>query len=122
MNRDLSAYFGQIQSALKRAKLAEPVLVVDRRRLNANIKQLVSMLPPGMAFRIVAKSLPCAPLISHIAARTGTDRLMSFNAAMALQMLDLMPKADQLMGKPLPVAAVSALFDTLGPRLSLIHI
>ncbi|CAI8418032.1 MAG TPA: alanine racemase [Rhodobiaceae bacterium] len=116
MNRDLSAYFGQIQSALKRAKLAEPVLVVDRRRLNANIKQLVSMLPPGMAFRIVAKSLPCAPLISHIAARTGTDRLMSFNAAMALQMLDLMPKADQLMGKPLPVAAVSALFDTLGPR------
>ena len=106
-------YFVKVQKALKRAGLAEPVLVVDRQRLDANISQLKTMLPNDMRFRIVAKSLPCGPLLTHIATRADTDRLMTFNAAMALQMLDLMPKADQLMGKPLPVAAVSALFDTI---------
>lgn len=109
-------YFVKVQKALKRAGLAEPVLVVDRKRLDANISQLKTMLPADMRFRIVAKSLPCGPLLSHIATRADTDRLMTFNAAMALQMLDLMPKADQLMGKPLPVASVSALFDTIPAR------
>ncbi|MEE3059055.1 MAG: DSD1 family PLP-dependent enzyme, partial [Pseudomonadota bacterium] len=109
-------YFAKLQKALKRAGLAEPVLVVDRQRLDANIRQLKSMLPVDMGFRIVAKSLPCGPLIAHIATRAETDRLMSFNAAMALQMLDFMPKADQLMGKPLPVAAVSGMFGTLPTR------
>ena len=109
-------YFVKVQKALKRAGLAEPVLVVDRQRLDANISQLKTMLPADMKFRIVAKSLPCGPLLAHIATRADTDRLMTFNATMALQMLDLMPKADQLIGKPLPVAAVSALFDTIPAR------
>ena len=30
-------YFAKLQKALKRAGLAEPVLVVDRQRLDANI-------------------------------------------------------------------------------------
>ena len=109
-------YFAKLQKALKHAGLAEPVLVVDRQRLDANVRQLKTMLPADMGFRIVAKSLPCGPLLAHIATRAETDRLMSFNAAMALQMLDFMPKADQLMGKPLPVAAISGLFDTLPAR------
>ena len=33
-------YFAKLQKALKRAGLAEPVLVVDRQRLDANIRQL----------------------------------------------------------------------------------
>ena len=77
-------YFAKLQKALKRAGLAEPVLVVDRQRLDANIRQLKTMLPADMGFRIVAKSLPCGPLLAHIANRAETDRLMSFNAAMAL--------------------------------------
>ncbi|MEC7266261.1 MAG: alanine racemase, partial [Pseudomonadota bacterium] len=109
-------YFAKLQKALKRAGLAEPVLVVDRQRLDANIRQLKTMLPADMGFRIVAKSLPCGRLLAHIATRAETDRLMSFNAAMALQMLELMPRADQLMGKPLPVAAVSGMFGTLPTR------
>ena len=109
-------YFAKLQKALKRAGLAEPVLVVDRQRLDANMRQLKTMLPADMGFRIVTKSLPCGPLLAHIATHAKTEKLMSFNAAMALQMLDLMPKADQLMGKPLPVAAVSGLFDTLSAR------
>ena len=109
-------YFSTVQKALNRAGLAEPVLVIDRPRLDANIRQLKTMLPADMGFRIVAKSLPCGPLLAHIASRAKTDRLMSFNTAMALQMLDLMPKFDQLMGKPLPAVAVSTLFDALPRR------
>ena len=109
-------YFSKVQKALNRAGLSEPVLVIDRPRLDANIRQLKTMLPADMGFRIVAKSLPCGPLLAHIASRAKTDRLMSFNTAMALQMLDLMPKFDQLMGKPLPAAAVNTLFDALPRR------
>lgn len=111
-NRDEN-YFSGLNKALHKAGLAEPVLLIDRPRLDANIKQLTTMLPRDMGFRIVAKSLPCGPLLTHIATRAKTDRLMSFNAAMAQQMLQLMPKADQLMGKPLPVAAIAALLGAL---------
>lgn len=116
MSRSSAVYFSKVQKALKRAGLAEPVLIIDRPRLDANIRQLKTMLPSDMGFRVVAKSLPCSPLLTHITRRAKTDRLMSFNAAMALQILDLMPEADQLMGKPLPVAAVSGLFDALPIR------
>ena len=107
------AYFTKLQNALARAGLAEPVLLIDRPKLDKNIKQLKRMLPPDMAYRIVAKSLPCAPLLGHIMAAAKTDRLMSFNREMSQQLLTALPHADQLLGKPLPVAAVAALFDAL---------
>ena len=116
MNEARAEYFSKVQKALKREAIAEPLVVVDRQRLNANISQLKKMLPSDMGFRIVTKSLPCGPLLTHIATRADTDRLMTFNATMALQMLDLMPTADQLMGKPLPIAAVSSFFRTMPIR------
>ena len=108
-----AVYFSTVQKALKAAGLAEPVLLVDRQKLDNNIKQLKRMLPKAMAYRIVAKSLPSAALLAHIADKAGTDRLMSFNREMTAQILQAIPKADQLLGKPLPVAAVNSLFDTL---------
>lgn len=111
-NNPLAAsYFQQLQTALAHAELAEPVLVIDRDRLDANIDSLKNHLPQGMAYRIVAKSLPSAPLIEHVAHRAGTDRLMSFNTNMVEQLLRLMPKADQLLGKPIPVTAVKHIFE-----------
>lgn len=111
-NNPLSAnYFQQLQSALTRAQLAEPLLVIDRDRLDANINSLRAALPTGMAYRIVAKSLPCTPLIEHIAHRMGTDRLMSFNTNMVEQLLATMPTADQLLGKPIPISAVQGVFS-----------
>lgn len=110
-NNPLAAsYFQQLQTALAGAELVEPVLVIDRDRLDANIDRLKTHLPEGMAYRIVAKSLPCAPLIEHVASRAGTDRLMSFNTNMVEQLVALMPEADQLLGKPIPIAAVKRLF------------
>lgn len=104
-------YFQELQTALMRAELAEPVLVIDRDRLDANIDRLITNLPHGMAYRIVAKSLPCAPLIDYVASRGNTKRLMSFNTNMVEQLLVLMPDADQLLGKPIPVAALKGLFE-----------
>ncbi len=109
----MQGYFAKLQKALAAAGLAEPVLLIDRPKLDKNIKQLRRMLPPHMAYRIVAKSLPCAPLLAHIAAAAKTDRLMSFNREMSQQLLTALPQADQLLGKPLPVAAAAGLFDAL---------
>ena len=111
-NNPLAAnYFQQLQTALVQAELAEPVLVIDRDRLDANIDRLKTHLPQGMAYRIVAKSLPSAPLIAYVASRAGTDRLMSFNTNMVEQLIALMPEADQLLGKPIPIVAVQRIFE-----------
>ncbi len=100
-----AAYFGKLQDALNAAGIAEPTLIIDRARLNANIETFMGHLPEGMGYRIVAKSLPSLPLLSHIRRKTGTDRLMTFNLAMLLEIAREMPDAHQLLGKPLPVAA-----------------
>ena len=112
------AYFASLQTALAKQHLAEPVLVLDKQRLERNVTRLCKSLPHGMAYRIVAKSLPCVPLLQHIAKRAKTDRLMSFNCTMAGQLLAAMPQADQLMGKPVPSAAIDGLFETLKPAMA----
>ena len=114
MSKHLSRdYFLTVQAALKKAGLAEPVLLLDRQRLNHNIDNLRDNLPDGMNYRIVAKSLPSAALLEHVGKRAGTQRLMSFNAVMTRQLLDAMPKADILHGKPLPVAAADGFLKSL---------
>ncbi len=107
------AYFLDLQAALTEAGIAAPTLVIDRARLDANIDTLVGHLPDGMAYRIVAKSLPSLDLIGHIRKRSGSDRLMTFNQPMLSVLSRAMPEADQLLGKPLPVAAARNYFNAL---------
>lgn len=107
------AYFLDVQSALRKADIAQPTLVIDRSRLDANIDTLTRHLPAGMGYRIVAKSLPSLGLIDHIRKRSGTDRLMTFNLPMLSELSQRMPKASQLLGKPLPVRAAQSYFETL---------
>lgn len=106
-------YFLDVQAALTEANIAQPTLVIDRARLNANIDTLVSHLPTGMGYRIVAKSLPSLGLIQHIRDRAQTDRLMTFNLPMLSELSLTMPEASQLLGKPLPVRAAKRYFETL---------
>ncbi len=106
-------YFTKMQQALVDAEIAQPTLVVDRARLNANIDQLMSDLPEGMGYRIVAKSLPSLGLIGHVRQRSGTDRLMTFNLPMLLALSQQMPEASQLLGKPLPAQAARNYFRDL---------
>lgn len=107
------AYFLDVQAALVAAGIATPTLVIDRARLNANIDTLISHLPDGMGYRIVAKSLPSLGLIDHIRKRAKTDRLMTFNLPMLSELSQRMPEANQLLGKPLPVRAAKTYFETL---------
>lgn len=106
-------YFLEIQRALFDANIATPTLVIDRARLNANIDTLVGHLPEGMDYRIVAKSLPSLALIDHIRQRAGTDRLMTFNLPMLIELSQTMPDAEQLLGKPLPIQAARSYFEQL---------
>jgi D-serine deaminase-like pyridoxal phosphate-dependent protein len=106
-------YFVGLQQALTEAGIATPTLVIDKTRLNANIDTLVSQLPEGMAYRIVAKSLPSLDLIGHIRKRSGSNRLMTFNQPMLSKLTRTMPDADQLIGKPLPVVAARNYFNGL---------
>jgi D-serine deaminase-like pyridoxal phosphate-dependent protein len=106
-------YFLQMQAAFLAAGIATPTLVIDKARLDANIDTLKSHLPPGMGYRIVAKSLPSLDLIRHIRTRAATDRLMTFNQPMLLALSKEMPEANQLLGKPLPVQAARRYFEQL---------
>lgn len=108
-------YFAELQSALVEAGIAQPTLIIDRKRLDANIETFKSHLPPGMAYRIVAKSLPSLPLLEHIRQRTGTDGMMTFNLDMLLEIARAMPDVTQLLGKPLPVAAARAFYRDAPP-------
>ncbi|MEQ8558158.1 MAG: alanine racemase [Henriciella sp.] len=108
-------YFASLSAALDAAGIAQPTLIIDRARLDHNIDTLMADLPEGMGYRIVAKSLPSIPLIRYIRERTGTDRLMTFNLAMLLQIAREMPDADQLLGKPMPVAAARAFYAEARP-------
>ncbi len=109
-------YFLGMQAALTEAGIASPTLVIDRARLDANIDTLMGHLTAGMAYRIVAKSLPSLELIAHIRKRSGSDRLMTFNQPMLTALTQAMPDADQLLGKPLPVAAARNYFNALAPE------
>ncbi len=103
-----SEYFLGLQDALKQAGLAEPVLVIDGDRLDANLSFLHSDVPSELAIRLVSKSLPCLALLRRARSALGTDRLMTFNLPMLVELAKAMPDADQMLGKPLPVAAAAS--------------
>ena len=112
---DHDAWFAGLQAALAQAGLAQPVLVVDAARLDANITRLreavgVAHLP----LRVVVKSLPCPTLLDRVAKGLSTNRFMVFNAPMLTAMLALHPEGDYLLGKPLPAPLVAQIHASQG--------
>jgi D-serine deaminase-like pyridoxal phosphate-dependent protein len=102
-----SPYFAGISAALKRAGIAQPTLVIDRQRLDANIKTVRQALAPTkLALRIVTKSLQAPALLQAVMAGTGASRLMVFNGVMLDEMVRTQPASDVLLGRPLPVMQV----------------
>lgn len=100
-----NAYFNGLAAALRRAGLNKPVLVIDRQRLDANIKSIrASVDASDLALRVVAKSLPSPLLLDAVLRGIETQRLMVFSADMLRQLVPLHPQADYLGGKPLPVS------------------
>jgi len=111
---DHSPYFLGLRTALKTAGLARPTLVIDRRRLDANIAAVKGFLPAGQGLRVVVKSLPSPGLLDAVARGAGTNRFMVFNAPMLATMAAGRPDGDHLMGKPLAAAEARA-FYAAGP-------
>lgn len=106
-------YFAHIATALRAAGIATPTLVLDRERLLANAAQVVRNIGARMQLRLVAKSLPCLPLLDDLIAAMRTQRLMVFNLAYLQQLAAQRPGLDLLLGKPLPVAAAAQFYDSL---------
>lgn len=104
----MSAYFADISEALRQAGIFQPALVLDRDRLDRNIALVRERLAPGLAVRLVDKSLACLPLLSHIAGALGSSRFMTFHPPVSQAVLDVFPDADLLYGKPMPVGAARA--------------
>ena len=101
-------YFAGLQAALKRAGVAQPTLVIDRPRLEANIAAVRAKLSTtALGLRVVSKSLPAPELLGLVMAGAGSYRLMVFNGVMLDEMLAFQPNADVLLGRPLPAAQVA---------------
>jgi D-serine deaminase-like pyridoxal phosphate-dependent protein len=101
-------YFARLQAALKRAGVAQPTLVVDRERLEANIAAVRATLSPtNLGLRVVTKSLPAPALLEAVIAGADATRLMVFNGVMLDEMVSFRPDADVLLGRPLPAAQVA---------------
>jgi D-serine deaminase-like pyridoxal phosphate-dependent protein len=104
-----AAYFAGMEAALKRAGIAEPTLVIDRQRLEANIATVRDALrPTGLGLRVVTKSLQAPALLEAVLKGCETDRLMVFNGLMLDEMVRVHPDADVLLGRPLPAAQVDS--------------
>ncbi|HYM36157.1 MAG TPA: alanine racemase [Steroidobacteraceae bacterium] len=109
-----SQYFSDLSAALKRAGVAQPVMIVDTQRLQKNIEAARRTLnETKLALRAVVKSLPSAKLIERIANGMHTQRYMVFNGAMLTEMAQHQPQGDLLLGKPLPVLAAEQFYKTM---------
>jgi len=107
------AYFQPYNTLFRDSGPGRPLLFIDRQRLAANCRRLQQALPPGRAYRIVAKSLPSVPLIREVMAQTGTDRVMVFHQPFINAMAEAEPGCDLLLGKPMPVQAAARFYEEL---------
>jgi len=103
-------YFAQLSQALRSAGIGTPTMVIDRDRLLANAAQVTRNINARMQLRLVAKSLPCLPMLDDLMRSMQTRRLMVFNLPYLQQLAEQRPDLDLLLGKPLPVAAADAFY------------
>lgn len=103
----MTEYLQPLSEMLRAYGVDNPVTVVDLDRLEANCALAVSGANAGLNRRLVAKSLPCLPLLDHIRGRMSTSGLMTFSEPMLLALLQVEPKTDHLIGKPLPIRSAA---------------
>lgn len=103
-------YFSRASKALRDAGIATPTMVIDRDRLLANARQVMHNVNGRLPLRLVAKSLPCLPLLDLLMQTMQTRRLMVFNLPYLQQLAAQRGDVDLLLGKPLPVAAAAEFY------------
>ncbi|WP_167797096.1 DSD1 family PLP-dependent enzyme [Pseudomonas fluorescens] len=108
-----SEYFCALNKELKDNGPMRPVLLIDLDRLDHNIDVVVQSLKRGgKQLRLVEKSLPSPGLLSYIAQRAGTQKLMSFHQPFLNHDAVAFPQSDILLGKPLPVRSAELFYQT----------
>ena len=108
-----SDYFRALNRELKVHGPMRPVMLIDLDRLDHNIDVVMQSVKRGSKhLRLVEKSLPAPGLLSYIAKRAGTQRLMSFHQPFLNHDAVTFPQADILLGKPLPVRSAQLFYQT----------
>lgn len=108
-----SDYFRALNDELKAYGPMRPVILIDLDRLDHNIDVvMLSVKRGGKHLRLVEKSLPAPGLLSYIAKRAGTQRLMSFHQPFLNHDAVQFPQADILLGKPLPVRSAELFYTS----------
>ena len=105
-------YFTQLNQTLKDAGIGTPSLIIDLDRLDRNIDRITATLSkaPWLSYRVVTKSVPSPELVRHISERANTRAQMVFHLPFLLATTQITPKADILIGKPFPIAAVQEFY------------
>ncbi len=98
--------FAQWDALLRNASQDRPCLVLDVDRFRGNLTHARERLQHGIRSRVVAKSLSSLPMLDMAVTELDAIGVMSFSAGMVRWLLTERPAWEQLMGKPLPVAAV----------------
>ncbi|WP_170758717.1 alanine racemase [Ruegeria lacuscaerulensis] len=99
----MTAYLKTLSEGLRTYGVDTPVSVVDLDRLEQNCVRAMRGSDASLNRRLVAKSLPCLPLLDHIRGLIPTSGVMTFSESMLLALLEAEPETDHLIGKPLPV-------------------
>ncbi|KZL19855.1 hypothetical protein PsAD2_01677 [Pseudovibrio axinellae] len=115
MEKPEAEYFHNVTAALRAHGVCQPTLVLDLTRLDHNTEAAMSVVRNGYNLRIVTKSLPSPPLLSHIMEKAGTKRLMCFHIPFLLELTRTFPSADILLGKPMPASAVKWFYEQQRP-------
>lgn len=104
--------FAAISDALRQAGQDRPCLVLDLDRYQRNIALACGAIAPGVRARVVAKSLASLPMLDLAVEGLGAIGVMSFSSGMVQDLLTARPGWEQLLGKPLPIAAARAILAT----------
>jgi len=105
------SYLGTLSRALRGAGVDRPCVVIDLDAVDHNIQALKQLADPALNWRLVAKSLPCLPLLSYIGTQIGSPDVMTFSAQMLDVLLRDAERRDHLIGKPIPVTAAAAVLQ-----------
>ncbi len=104
-------FYQQLNQALQQAGHGVPTLIIDQARLDANICHVQQQLPAHLHPRLVIKSLESLNLLDHIASKLNCQRFMVFHASHLPVILKQFLHADILLGKPMPVAAITHFYQ-----------
>ena len=95
----------QLSEGLKTQGVDAATMVVDLDRLDANIEAIQRHADPALNWRLVAKSLPCFPLLQYVQRALAINSYMTFSEPMMAALLCADAEADHLVGRPFLVSA-----------------